>query len=99
MAKLWVLLAKGGNAVEKKRKIMGLSLGNCVHVAGVQHFLDQAEQEGWEAVYLGPAVPVEKVLEQVERLKPDVVAVGYRLTPANARVLAAQLAQGAKRLT
>lgn len=85
--------------MEKKRKIMGLSLGNCVHVAGVQHFLDQAEQEGWEAVYLGPAVPVEKVLEQVERIKPDVVAVGYRLTPANARVLAAQLAQGAKRLT
>lgn len=85
--------------MEKRRRILGLSLGNCVHVAGVQHFLDQAEQEGWEAVYLGPAIPVDKVLEQVERLKPDVVAVGYRLTPANARVLATQLMEGAARLS
>ena len=85
--------------MEKKRRILGLSLGNCVHVAGVQHFLDQAEQEGWDTVYLGPAVPVEKVLEQVERLKPDVVAVGYRLTAANARVLAAQLMEGAASLS
>ena len=85
--------------MEKKRRILGLSLGNCVHVAGVQHFLDQAEQEGWDVRYLGPAVPVEQVLEQVERLRPDVVAVGYRLTPANARVLASQLMEGAARIS
>ncbi|MEG2388806.1 MAG: cobalamin B12-binding domain-containing protein [Clostridia bacterium] len=65
------------------RRIIGASLGNCVHVAGVQHFLAQAEDEGWTVKYLGPAVPVAALIEQVRAFDPDVVAVGYRLTPEN----------------
>ena len=80
------------------KRIIGASMGNCVHVAGVQHFLDLAERMGWETLFLGPAVPVEKVLEAVAEVRPDVVALGYRLTAANVIPLIEQLMQGAQSL-
>lgn len=81
------------------RRIIGASMGNCVHVAGVQHFLDLAERQGWETLFLGPAVPVEKVLEAVAEARPDVVALGYRLTAANVIPLIERLMRGAQSLT
>ena len=63
--------------------IIGASLGNCVHVAGVAHFLSLAEDEGYAAMFLGPAVSVSAVLECVRVNEPDVVALSYRLTPEN----------------
>ncbi len=73
-------------------------MGNCVHVAGVEHFLSLAESLGWEAVFLGPAVPIDRVLEAVAAQKPDVVALGYRLTSANAIPLVKALREGAASL-
>jgi hypothetical protein len=63
--------------------IIGASLGNCVHIAGVAHFLSLAEDEGYSSIFLGPAVSVGAVLECVRANKPDVVALSYRLTPEN----------------
>jgi len=71
--------------------IIGASLGNCVHVAGAVHFLNLAEDEGYETVFLGPAVCVDTVLENVEKIKPDMVGLGYRLTPENGVVLVKEL--------
>lgn len=65
------------------KKIVGASIGNCVHVAGVYHFLQLAEREGYECIFLGPAVSVDKLFEAIEKEHPDLVAVGYRLTPDN----------------
>ena len=67
----------------KKHKILGASIGNCVHVAGVVHFLNLAEDEGYEIDFLGPAVPIDRIIEHVSKSQPDIVALGYRLTPAN----------------
>lgn len=69
------------------KTILGASIGNCVHVAGVIHFLDLAEKEGYEAHFMGPATPVEDLMSAVAEWKPDYVAVGYRLTPENVRPL------------
>ena len=66
-----------------KGLIIGASLGNCVHVAGVVHFLSLAEDEGFEAMFLGPAVSVDAVLDCVETYKPVMAGLGYRLTPEN----------------
>lgn len=63
--------------------IIGASIGNCVHVAGVIHFLELAEKEGYNVKFLGPAVSVEKLFQNIELYKPDSVAIGYRLTPEN----------------
>lgn len=64
-------------------KILGASIGNCVHVAGVYHFLQLAEQEGYECMFMGPAVAIEDVFAKIEEWQPDTVALGYRLTPEN----------------
>ena len=66
-----------------KKFILGATIGNCVHVAGVLHFLALAEEEGYSAFFLGPCIPIEELFNKIIQLKPDVVAVGYRLTPEN----------------
>jgi len=71
--------------------ILGGAIGDCVHVAGVVNFLNLAEQLGYETVCLGPAVSVDALLAKVEALDPALVAVGYRLTPENCRILLAEL--------
>ena len=83
----------------KRKIIIGASLGNCVHVAGVQHFLSQAEDCGWEVVFLGPAVSVDKIIAAVEKYRPDVVAIGYRLTPDNVVPLVLSLKERAGSLS
>ncbi len=75
----------------KKNLIVGAAIGDCVHVAGVVNFLNLAEQLGYETVCLGPAISVDAVLEKVAALDPEIVAVGYRLTPENCAKLLAEL--------
>jgi len=70
-----------------KKKLLGASVGNCVHVAGVVHFLNLAEQEGYETLFLGPAVSVKQLVEHIREYKPDMIGISYRLTPANVRPL------------
>lgn len=81
-----------------KRLIIGASLGNCVHVAGVAHFLSMAEDEGYDSLFLGPAVPVDVILEKVRELQPDMVSLGYRLTPSNVIPLVLELSEKSKTL-
>ncbi|MFV0393232.1 MAG: cobalamin B12-binding domain-containing protein [Coprobacillaceae bacterium] len=66
-----------------KHKLLGASIGNCVHVAGVAHFLDLAEDLGYETFFVGPAVKVDTVLELIQEHNIDMVSLGYRLTPEN----------------
>nr|WP_122011715.1 cobalamin-dependent protein [Maliibacterium massiliense] len=73
------------------KKIIGASIGNCVHVAGVIHFLQLAQEAGYEMLFLGPAVPVEEIIQAVRVQQPDMVALGYRLTPQNVTPIIAQL--------
>ena len=84
------------------KTVISGALGECVHVAGVSKFLRLAEQAGWETVFLGPAVPVKKMLETVRKVaakakKGDQVLVGvsYRLTPETGERLLGQFAEEA----
>ncbi len=47
------------------------------------HFLQLAEQEGYHTTFLGPAVPIERLFNEIRTEKPDMVSISYRLTPAN----------------
>lgn len=80
------------------KKILGASIGNCVHVAGVVHFLNLAEAEGYKSIFLGPAIPIEKIIENIKLYRPDYVALGYRLTPENVLPLIDELKQRAESL-
>ena len=75
----------------KGNLILGAAIGDCVHVAGVVNFLDLAEQLGYDTVCLGPAIGVDELLGKVAFHDPAIVAVGYRLTPANCRALLEEL--------
>lgn len=72
-------------------RIVGAALGNCVHVAGVQSFLDTAKSYGHETSFLGPAVPVAILVQAIKERVPDIVAVSYRLSPENAEALLREL--------
>lgn len=69
------------------KKILGAAIGNCVHVAGLHHFLKLAEAEGYITESLGPAVPVERIIKAIGSENPEIVAISYRLTPEVAAAL------------
>jgi len=80
------------------KTVVAAALGECVHVAGVSNFLRLAEQVGWRTIFLGPAVPIEKVIEIAKIEKADLVGVSYRLTPENAENLLGEFAEEADEL-
>ncbi len=82
----------------EKKLILGASIGNCVHVAGVVHFLSLARQEGFDTVFLGPAVPVDKLFSKIYELRPYMVGISYRLTPENVVPLLDEIEQRQKEL-
>lgn len=67
---------KDGNS---RKLVLAAALGDCVHVAGVLHFLAIAEEEGFETRFLGPAQPVRAIVGEIERLGPAIVGLSYRL--------------------
>ncbi len=84
------------------KMLIGGAIGECVHVAGISRFLRLAENAGWETVFLGPAVPIEKLLSTVREARakagPDdelLVGVSYRLTPETGERLLGQFAEEA----
>ncbi len=80
------------------KTVVAAALGECVHVAGVMNFLRLAEAAGWKTVFLGPAVPIEKVLEAARREQADLVGVSYRLTPETGERLLGEFAEEADEL-
>lgn len=61
--------------------ILGASIGNCVHIAGVANFLRLAKAMGFRTVLLGAAIPPKKLIEAIDKMNPKVVGISYRLTP------------------
>lgn len=80
-----------------KKKILGASLGNCVHVAGILNFLNLAQGLGYDTLFLGPAVSVLKLSRAIRKHDPDLVAVSYRLTPEVLKKLLVDLKDKAKK--
>ncbi len=84
--------------MEKQKTVVAGALGECVHVAGVMNFLRLAEQAGWRTIFLGPAVPPERLLEVARQYQADLVGVSYRLTPETGERLLGQFAEEASDL-
>ena len=74
-------------------KILGGSLGECVHVAGILNFLRIAEDQGYQVEFTGPATSIAEFISAAHEVDPDILAVSYRLTPENAQVLLRDLRQ------
>ncbi len=72
-------------------KILGASIGSCVHNVGLLNFLKMAEQNGYEVIYAGAAVTIEKLVEHIKEHDPEVVAMSYRLGAESLKNLLFQL--------
>ncbi len=77
------------------KTVIAGALGECVHIAGVYHFLQLAEQAGWRTVFLGPAVGIQEFIQRATEEKADLVGVSYRLTPENGERLLAEFLEAA----
>ena len=77
--------------MKRREKILGASLGSCVHVAGIQRFLRMCEEEGYQTAFLGPAIAPQELVRAIEEHQPTIVAVSYRLTPEAAERLFQEL--------
>jgi len=80
------------------KTIVAAAIGECVHVAGVINFLRLAEDAGWRTVFLGPAVPPERLIEVARQENADLVGVSYRLTPETGERLLGEFAEAADEL-
>lgn len=67
--------------MKEEKIILGCAIGNCVHIGGLNHFLQLAKLERFKTISLGPAVPLEKLIKAIRKFNPDIVAISYRLTP------------------
>ena len=63
------------------KKIIGATLGNCVHVAGIMGYLNLAEKEKYNTDFIGIGISIDDLLKEIDEKKPDIVALSYRLTP------------------
>ena len=61
--------------MKRMKKILGAAIGNCVHVAGLFHFLKLAESEGYVTCNLGPAVTIERLIKEIQREEPELIAI------------------------
>ncbi len=62
-------------------RMAGVSMGDCVHVAGALNFLRLAGSLGYTTEFLGPAKSPEEIAVWAKENHPDILAVGYRLDP------------------
>jgi len=83
--------------MKKRSKILGGAIGECIHIAGISHFLDLAGKLGYETIFLGPASSIEKFISAMHEENPDIVAVSYRLTPELAGTLLKEFKQACER--
>ncbi|MFH2067895.1 MAG: cobalamin B12-binding domain-containing protein [Candidatus Omnitrophota bacterium] len=74
-------------------KIMGATIGNCVHTAGILNFLKYAEGFGHKTVFLGMCLTPENLVAEIKTAKPAAVALSYRLTPEVAKRIFRELEQ------
>lgn len=80
------------------KTVVAAAIGECVHVAGITHFLRLAEQAGWHPVFLGPAVSIDELLAAAERENAQLIGISYRLTPETGERLLGELAEAADHL-
>jgi uncharacterized protein (TIGR01319 family) len=66
---------------QTKRRVMVGAIGKCVHNLGVENFADWMEDQGlgYITVKLGPAVPIQEVVNKIREARPEVVGVSMRL--------------------
>jgi hypothetical protein len=80
-------LNKNKSNFKKEKMILTTCIGQCVHVAGTQNFINIAEKLGFKCIFLGPARPISEVIEAIKLYNPEIIGLSYRLTPSTVKPL------------
>ena len=67
------------NTERKGRTILCACPGTELHEMGARMVADLFENDGWDTIYLGAAVPVDALLDAVRENKPDLVALSVTM--------------------
>lgn len=59
----------------KTDKMMGVCVGEELHEIGIRMVCDLFELKSWDSYYLGANVPLDSIISEMERIKPDVLAL------------------------
>ncbi len=88
---------KESNESKTKRRVMVGAIGKCVHNLGVENFADWMENQdiGYVSVKLGPAVPIQEVINKIREARPEVVGVSMRLGDLHLDELITEFVQAA----
>lgn len=65
---------------KKSKKLIGLCVGDELHEVGIRMVCDIFELNDWDTIYLGANVPLFTIFEEVERVKPNILAVSVTLS-------------------
>ncbi|MCL6087041.1 MAG: cobalamin B12-binding domain-containing protein [Actinobacteria bacterium] len=66
------------------KKILGATVGSCIHVAGIINFLNIAKTAGFKTKFLGTVIDIKTLNDALKTFDPDFVALSYRLSPESA---------------
>ncbi len=77
--------------VIKMPKMLAGAIGSDIHTAGILNFLNLAQKENYETIYVGSVLGLEKFVDSIEEVSPDIVAVSYRLGADSCRSLLKEL--------
>ena len=75
----------GANGVEGPT-IVASCADNERHEVGLRMLCDLLELDGWDTTYLGATVPIESLVELVQKARPDVLALSATIAPHVPRV-------------
>ncbi|MBC7129254.1 MAG: cobalamin B12-binding domain-containing protein [Thermoplasmatales archaeon] len=73
------------------KRIVCATLGNCIHVMGLYHFMELADSLGYKTEFLGQGLTIPQIVDFCLKEKPDIVALSYRLTPESAEQMFREL--------
>jgi hypothetical protein len=65
----------------ENNRILGACLEDCIHVAGILNFFQFIESFKFETEFLGPAVPINTIIESIKKSNAKIIGISYRLTP------------------
>jgi hypothetical protein len=68
-------------SIQHPIQILAACVGDCIHVAGILNFLQIAKDHCFNSDFMGPAVPITAIINQIKITHPNIIALSYRLTP------------------
>ncbi len=69
------------NDIRNGKVFVGVCSGGELHEIGLRMTADFFEMDGWDTHYLGANLPVEYSLEEIKKIKPDVLGISTTIIP------------------